>query len=1587
MLDLLSHCAEPLRRALQILLGSAVGLSQSQPSATSLTTAACTEEQIFSVRHSFVPESVSRVSASECVGDTHHRIPYRCRRESRQRSRLDRVEVRRAMSRRKQAKPRALKREDEFVIFTQNEKGTEEEEGASVDVSMVPQRSRTPSHSNQSTHSDSADNNGESISSSAHHNGDKMDCANEEDSMIIKMGSDAELDSELSDELEDDDDVMEEDEDEEDEEEEEGEIYKCDSCNETFTSLTKFMDHRNTDCAEDGEMVYKLSQDGTEAFLVGHQDMDLSSSDQFETSPGAIQPYACQFCDKSFSRLTYLKKHEQVHSEQMPWKCSFCSRLFKHKRSRDRHVKLHTGDKKYQCHHCQAAFARSDHLKIHVKTHNSNKPFQCIVCNRGYTTAAGLTAHSHNHHKNVSTSKDKEFKCLQCSLSFNSSQDLQNHIMSHDGSMSKERVMQCSYCAELFPGKEALLGHIEKAHGHDKRNKCPICTECFQTVDFLYDHMSTHSQADKMKYKCPYCPKQEFPSIAVLNIHLQTMHTDKPVQSHRCQYCSEDYPSLVTLNEHMKNAHHKEGMLHFACQYCTMEFNTEAMLELHVRNVHAITAMADKWFCQQCTMGFASEVALQEHLENVHNASHSAMFSCDSCMKVYTSQQMLDEHVEKTHRKPLDTMKYPCPYCIEQNLFNSIEELQMHVEIQHRKEGNIVVATPDGESASVHSNSETIESDIVSASTGKGKEIIQCPDCQQNFKDLEQLQTHLKTHMESTLTGPNSCTYCNLEFATEEEMQKHIVSHFVAVNVEYCCQSCSKSFLKPDELQKHLFDIHAHHLYKCSMCKEVFDSKVSVQVHFAIKHSNEYKLFKCTKCGVVFRKESDLHLHIRMDHLHHSTRMYRCLFCHMAFHSEVEFQCHLTTHKKQFECGLCDAAFPTQQMLDIHSANKHSNSAELPKKEEDVASVKVKTEPESELDSPRSEVSIARSSSREGTSEPGKIEQCQSQEMLTIGYPHTISQQKPVNGYPCDVCGAVFSVKILLENHQILEHSAQLQGLEIGGKIGKDTVPISGTLFQCPMCMKTFTSSINLQSHLGAHLLEMEQQKMLIAKRTASFCSICKDMIISETDFLSHAQRHNNEKSSTTTTIDCVVCLQSLTSMAALQLHARYHTQSQDAIKMYQCFNCQTNFDSTHSLTVVLDAGGKPSYCCQDCQSKVESCREKPIFRCPRCKIKFESQAELDSHMLSHMQEKTYQCIKCQKTFSTEKEIQIHVTTHMIEEGVHHECKLCQQVFDSPAKLQCHLIEHTYPDKQYTCHLCEALFSCAADIQTHAIEHGMDARQFVCNQCPQTFFFEAELQNHALTHGMTDLMPSPTLVPSITPTSPQLATEFQCTECARIFSSNTNLQNHMKIHAAKDKTFKCSLCPEVFSTTVDMQQHYFRTHSESELGVKKKTYKCAQCGKVFPCMSNLQGHMRIHTQGKKYPCAICNKVFALARNLTIHMRSHSGEKPYQCPLCDKRFARKENRKVHLKAHSGLKPFMCPHCGKMFSRKCHVKDHMRTHSNAPVTFGCSMCEEDFVQISELQKHVRQAHSKDKTKHTQSKVENGSTSNNDDMESEN
>ena len=237
------------------------------------------------------------------------------------------------------------------------------------------------------------------------------------------------------------------------------------------------------------------------------------------------------------------------------------------------------------------------------------------------------------------------------------------------------------------------------------------------------------------------------------------------------------------------------------------------------------------------------------------------------------------------------------------------------------------------------------------------------------------------------------------------------------------------------------------------------------------------------------------------------------------------------------------------------------------------------------------------------------------------------------------------------------------------------------------------------------------------------------------------------------TTMQCIVCRQTLASMLELQMHGKHHFQSPAAF--YTCCVCLQSFDSKENLVSKLNTSGRTYYVCKPCyhgdlppaaavavtssssslsqpHDAMEYTRSHdPDCRCPSCVVKCENEL-LPTTTATPTNKKTFQCIKCQQSFATEYEIQMHVASHVMQEGNIHECKICNSIFDSPAKLQCHLIDHTFESQggEIRCYVCNMLFAHASAVQMHVLEHGISARRYSCTLCPQTFFFSAELQNH-----------------------------------------------------------------------------------------------------------------------------------------------------------------------------------------------------------------------------------------------------------------
>lgn len=769
-----------------------------------------------------------------------------------------------------------------------------------------------------------------------------------------------------------------------------------------------------------------------------------------------------------------------------------------------------------------------------------------------------------------------------------------------------------------------------------------------------------------------------------------------------------------------------------------------------------------------------------------------------------------------------------------------------------------------------------------------------------------------------------SCPHCPVEFSQSEAglFPSHVANHLISSWREFSCSSCTgKTFPTADELQKHLLDVHAHHLYRCSLCQETFDSKASIQVHLAVQHSSESKLYRCTACpsADVFQSETEFHAHVASVHT-----------APILSVKQPKVQLPVPS-VALLQCPLCPLSFPVEFLLERHIHLNHQDQLSFP-----------------------------------STTQP-KLDK------VIVDQPDSSSGPATVLNLSlhCAYCGETCKSRSDLESHMKTAHHPPGSG---SSSTAASTLITPTGRIKCNICDELFPSASVLAEHKLSHC----------KVSGAAVCAQCRVPLPTEEAFFAHLQAPpHGGPNATTPPLTCLVCRQTLNLPLEVGLHARFHTSgnvnARATAELYPCCFCHRQLESTQLIANGMAPGGQQTYICKDCLKH----NQMTLLQPPR----------------------RYQCIKCQEIFASEVEIQAHVASHLLSEGSLHPCRLCARQFDTPLKLQTHLIEHTFAGcPAFTCYLCGCLFTAAANLQRHMLDqHGGAAglRPYDCSLCHHKFFFRAELDNHLLSHVVQQqqeaevrqeqieeerreedddddedkqeidvLSKEEELCNSlngeeeggeetmddeednISVTSSSHSSEITLSDAQKaanaipegIISADEPNGKHSDMSDSADS---CSS-----SSSMNNKKDEHQPTGDSSLG-GSTSFRCDRCNQSFPCLSNLQGHIRIHTQSRRFTCpeSSCGKEFALRRNLHIHMRSHTGDRPYSCPICPKRFARKENRKAHLKLHSGVKPFRCDVCDKAFARKSHLIEHGRTHSSPSSALGGEMAKSSGSEAAE------------------------------------
>lgn len=184
-------------------------------------------------------------------------------------------------------------------------------------------------------------------------------------------------------------------------------------------------------------------------------------------------------------------------------------------------------------------------------------------------------------------------------------------------------------------------------------------------------------------------------------------------------------------------------------------------------------------------------------------------------------------------------------------------------------------------------------------------------------------------------------------------------------------------------------------------------------------------------------------------------------------------------------------------------------------------------------------------------------------------------------------------------------------------------------------------------------------------------------------------------------------------------------------------------------------------------------------------------------------------------------------------------------------------------------------------------------------------------------------------------------------ECSFSTSSKVALKKHFKEVHSKI-VFTCDICSSCFDNILSFQNH------QKELN-HFKNFNCDKCDETFPSRTLLTEHRRNlgHELEKRFKCTFCDYAAAYPTNLESHIRTHTNEKPFKCDLCEASFSQNIALKHHKTSHERKaklieraysKPtestqfYSCTQCACKFTNPASLRGHVSAHSrkNAEVT---------------------------------------------------
>jgi len=446
---------------------------------------------------------------------------------------------------------------------------------------------------------------------------------------------------------------------------------------------------------------------------------------------------------------------------------------------------------------------RSDEQELHVdiehvdqQSRSSSRSFVCPDCGIGVESITALTVHLLTHaelnadNESVAATSSQpqrggsshggcDAEAINSRPPSTCSDDVDN-----TGDYDDDDVMNVDDCQVSVnqPPHHCVTDDLDTSTQGHSEGEADEKAQCFKVTS---GQTATEDALEGVvRLECPYCQRKDFDSVGPLTSHIRTTHARPSDNLFTCGSCGLAFATVDKLQQHQRAQHDTPSGTPAI----------SAASSLSGQGTPPVDGLTEpRWMCRFCPVQFYDAQTLRDHEEAIHLSRTSLSNIVTQSSVVFCSQCSLG--------------------------FPHIYALADHMHHSHGYNTRARVVSHDAPAAT---GADT------AAPSGRCRDPVRPTAVRADSVDIARraLSTG-KVTATSKVTASAVCAECSTTFDNDDELEAHVASaHYLSLGTEYGCTSCLKLFARPEDLQKHLLDVHAHHLYRCTLCKQVFDSKV-----------------------------------------------------------------------------------------------------------------------------------------------------------------------------------------------------------------------------------------------------------------------------------------------------------------------------------------------------------------------------------------------------------------------------------------------------------------------------------------------------------------------------------------------------------------------------------------------------------------------------------------------------------------------------------------------------------------------------------------------------------------------------------------